>query len=81
MRRLRHRRCAALADHRRADRQLADHRDPSGRGEVPGRPAIFDLLVTLAVVLAYASVGALLVSRRPRNLVGWLLTASGCASG
>jgi len=50
-------------------------------GEVPGRPAILDLLVTLAVVLAYASVGALLVSRRPRNLVGWLLTAVGLCVG
>ena len=44
---------------------------------VPGRPAVFEALATIVVVLAYATMGALLVRRRPGNLVGWLLSAVG----
>ncbi len=44
---------------------------------VPGRPAVFEALATLTVVLAYATMGALLIRRRPRNAVGWLLSAVG----
>lgn len=43
-----------------------------------GSPADISLLVTLAVAgIVYAAVGARIVRAEPRNLVGWLLIASG----
>jgi hypothetical protein len=50
-------------------------------GPVPGRPTLVEALATLTVVLAYATMGALLIHRRPGNPVGWLLSAVGiCVS-
>jgi hypothetical protein len=46
-----------------------------------GVPEIVAVLALAALVLAYATVGALIVARRPGNRVGWILCAAGLTIG
>jgi len=42
-----------------------------------GRPGALSLVILLAAYVPYAGVGSILVTRRPRNLIGWLLLGIG----
>jgi hypothetical protein len=42
-----------------------------------GRPGAFSLVILLAAYMPYAGVGSILVTRRPRNLIGWVLLGIG----
>ena len=42
-----------------------------------GRPGGVSLFVLIAAYVPYAAVGSILVTRRPRNLIGWLLLGMG----
>ena len=44
---------------------------------ISGRPAALSLLILLAAYVPYAGVGSVLVMRRPRNLIGWVLLGIG----
>ena len=46
-----------------------------------GVPQIVAVLALAALVLAFSSVGALIVARRPGNGVGWILCAAGLTIG
>jgi hypothetical protein len=46
-----------------------------------GVPQIVAVLVLAALVLAYCTVGALIVARRPGNRIGWILCAAGLTIG
>ena len=46
-----------------------------------GVPQIVAVLALAALVLAFSSVGALIVARRPGNGVGWILCAGGLTIG
>src|SRR5215218_2769502 len=46
-----------------------------------GIPQIVAVLTLAALVLAFSSVGALIVARRPGNGVGWILCAAGLTIG
>jgi Na+/serine symporter len=39
---------------------------------------LFDVVVGFLPVLVFAAVGALIISRRSRNVIGWLCWAIGC---
>ena len=41
------------------------------------KPGALSLLILLAAYVPYAGVGSILVSRRPRNVIGWVLLAIG----
>ena len=42
-----------------------------------GRPGALSLVILLAAYVPYAGVGSILVARRPRNPIGWVLLAIG----
>jgi hypothetical protein len=42
-----------------------------------GRPGGLSLIVLLAAYVPYAGVGSILVARRPRNVIGWVLLGMG----
>src|SRR5688572_29921158 len=42
-----------------------------------GRPGGLSLFVLIAAYVPYAAVGSILVTRRPRNLIGWVLLGMG----
>jgi hypothetical protein len=42
-----------------------------------GRPGVLSLIVLIAAYVVYAAVGSILVTKRPRNLIGWLLLGIG----
>ncbi len=42
-----------------------------------GRPGALSLVILLAAYVPYAGVGSILVTRRPRNLIGWVLLGIG----
>jgi hypothetical protein len=42
-----------------------------------GRPGALSLVILLAAYVPYAGVGSVLVTRRPRNLIGWVLLGIG----
>ena len=42
-----------------------------------GKPGAVSLLILIAAYVPYAGVGSVLVSRRPRNVIGWVLLAIG----
>jgi hypothetical protein len=44
---------------------------------ISGRPAALSLLILLAAYVPYSGVGSILVMRRPRNLIGWVLLGIG----
>ena len=44
---------------------------------ISGRPAALSLLILIAAYVPYAGVGSVLVTRRPRNLIGWVLLGIG----
>jgi hypothetical protein len=46
-----------------------------------GVPQIVAVLALAALVLAFSSVGALIVARRPGNRIGWILCAAGLTIG
>ena len=45
------------------------------------RPPLAFLPVVLLAILSFATVGALVASRRPKNLIGWILCVMGLATG
>jgi hypothetical protein len=42
---------------------------------LPGVPQIVAVLALASLVLAFSTVGALIVARRPANAIGWILCA------
>jgi hypothetical protein len=42
-----------------------------------GRPGAISLVILMAAYVPYAGVGSVLVTRRPRNLIGWVLLGIG----
>ena len=42
-----------------------------------GRPGGLSLIILLAAYVPYAGVGSILVARRPRNIIGWVLLGMG----
>jgi hypothetical protein len=42
-----------------------------------GRPGALSLVILLVAYVPYAGVGSILVARRPRNVIGWVLLAIG----
>jgi hypothetical protein len=42
-----------------------------------GRPGALSLIILLAAYVPYAGVGSMLVARRPRNVIGWVLLGMG----
>ena len=42
-----------------------------------GRPGGLSLIILLAAYVPYAGVGSILVARRPRNVIGWVLLGMG----
>ena len=42
-----------------------------------GKPGALSLVILLAAYVPYAGVGSILVTRRPRNVIGWVLLAIG----
>ena len=62
------RRSSLVARHRRAARRSTTRRRPGSRG-------------SLVALLAFPLVGAVIVTRRPENAIGWLFLAIGLCSG
>ena len=48
---------------------------------VNGGPVASSLIILTAASVAYATVGSILVARRPGNAIGWLLLALGLGLG
>ena len=44
---------------------------------VAGRPGALSLVILMAAYVPYAGVGSILIARRPRNVIGWVLLGIG----
>ena len=57
--------------------------DQMTRSTAPGRPyySPVDAVIFLTAVLTFSVVGAIVASRHPRNIIGWIFCTAGLLTG